>query len=305
MKPTPAECPRRPWLADLTMVVAVVTCLAGALALVNECAYRIVLGDGTPNLWAADEELNALVEAAAEGRVDRVASLLRGGAAVNGRDYTEFTPLMRAAAFGHADVCRLLLDRGADIEAFSGQGWNALMLAVGGCHEPVIRLLLQRGAAVDAPVPGGRTALMCACAAADDRTCAILVEAGADVNAAADNGVTPLIEAAARPGAEGGTVVIRLLIDHGARVNVADRTGSTPLIEATRWGAPQDVALLLSSGADPTLRDGDGLDAVAHAARNLDRADVATLLRDATGAAGVASNAARSADAHGTMRRNP
>lgn len=280
---------RRAYLHDLTMAAGIILCVAGAAALVHQCAYRIVLERVRPNTWSADDGLNALIDAATEGQTDRVAALLARGVDVNGRGYTEFTPLMRAAVNGRADTCRRLIDRGADVEASTYHGWNALMLAAAASHEPVVRLLLARGAAVDAPVRGGRTALMTACAGADDRIAAILIEAGADVNAVSDSGVTPLIDAAGASASADVTALIRRLVAHGARVNVADCSGSTPLIEASRWGAPETVAILLQAGADTSIRDGDGRDAASYAARDPARAAVAALLIDAAGQAGLAA----------------
>jgi len=52
-----------------------------------------------------------LTQAAAAGHVDAVRSLLAGGAQVDGKDASDWTPLHFAAAQGWTDVAAILLDR--------------------------------------------------------------------------------------------------------------------------------------------------------------------------------------------------
>lgn len=95
----------------------------------------------------------------------------------------------------------------------------------------------------------------------------ILVDAGAELEAFANTqaGVwTPLQLAAA----EGTLSSVRALIRAGANVDAADRYGETPLMLARCY--PDKIELLLAAGADPSIRDAVGCNALDHARASLE-----------------------------------
>jgi len=80
--------------------------------------------------------------------------------------------------------------------------------------------------------------------------------------------------------------VVRLLLEHHAYIDAESPNKTTPLMMAARYGLPQVVSLLLEEGADPTLRNEQGLTA-------LDFAVIAER-RDAEALIGAALRARRS-----------
>lgn len=90
-----------------------------------------------------------------------------------------------------------------------------------------------------------------------------LVARDADVN---KTGWTPLHYAAS--GTQPQNVeVIALLLEHHAYIDAASPNGTTPLMMAAQYGTDASVQLLLSEGADPTLKNQLGLTAVDFALR--------------------------------------
>lgn len=88
-----------------------------------------------------------------------------------------------------------------------------------------------------------------------------LVEKGADVN---KPGWTPLHYAATR----GHVAVMNLLLDNHAYIDAASPNNTTPLMMAAFYGTPSAVKSLLEAGADPLLKNDQGLTAIDFAHRN-------------------------------------
>ena len=129
-----------------------------------------------------------------------------------------------------------------------------------------MRWLLARGADPNAHRHGQRrTALECAAAGAAVPVVAALLAAGAHVRDRAALGIAA---------ANGRADVARTLLDHGARVDeipdhdeldARDRDVlgvGTALCDAARAGRTEAVAVLLARGADATVRDSMGRDAL-------------------------------------------
>ncbi len=90
------------------------------------------------------------------------------------------------------------------------------------------------------------------------------LDAGVDVDvlngraANGDGGNTALWFAAQGP-APSGVEVARLLINAGADINRKCEHGRTALQMAAAWGHLDIVQLLIENGADPTIRDDEGM----------------------------------------------
>lgn len=143
-----------------------------------------------------------------------------------------------------------------------------------------ITRLIRAGANPNAQTTAGTTKLHLVSRAALADQARRLLELGADVNARDNHGATPLHHAMPRKYSEEATVAImfeqsmrkghisrhlvdrtlvRLLVDQGADVNARDDLGRTPLHYATSGPI---VQFLLESGADPTIEDTHGLNAL-------------------------------------------
>jgi len=112
-----------------------------------------------------------------------------------------------------------------DVEALNAAGENALMLAALRDHVEIVQQLLARGAQVNRP------------------------------------GWTPLHYAASGKGSN-ALPITRLLLEHHAYIDAESPNRSTPLMMAARYGQEPVARLLLEEGADPTLRNEQGLDAI-------------------------------------------
>jgi uncharacterized protein len=134
-----------------------------------------------------------LWEAAALGRDDRLAALLREDPAlVNAHAPDGFTPLGLAAFFASAATVERLLDGGADVElaARNDMRVRALHAAVAARNLDAVRLLLDRGADPNARQQVGYTPLMGAAGSGRDALVDLLLARGADPTAVAEDGKT-------------------------------------------------------------------------------------------------------------------
>lgn len=153
-------------------------------------------------------------------------------------------------------------------------GEPALVLAVReGAMRVFDALLVQPGIDLEAQAVNGNTALMMAAFKNNRRAAEALLARGAKVNRA---GWTPLHYAAAG----GAEDIARLLINRKARLDALSPRESgayTPLMMAAREAQPGMVRLLLEAGANPALKNTEGLTA-AQIAERAGQADIAAAI---------------------------
>ena len=77
-----------------------------------------------------DGDLDELMHASMNGRLEQVRALLKKGVDVNAQKSFGGTPLMRAAWGGHLEVAKLLVEKGADVNAKNKRGETALTQAL-------------------------------------------------------------------------------------------------------------------------------------------------------------------------------
>jgi len=184
-------------------------------------------------------------------------------------DETRCSLLHHAVLNEDMDALRYLIEKGANVnvEAITHDGiWGSpLSLAAQQGWLPALELLFNAGADANAASEEGLTALHSAAMDGQLETSEWLIGAGARVNASSNDGKTPLHVACEF----GHLSVAELLLCNGAMTSVKDRDGNTPLHLA--GGYSEFVDLLLSRGAIPTVRNGNGVTAAERVSRRPQR----------------------------------
>ncbi len=156
---------------------------------------------------------------------------------------------------------KALLIRGFDPNTRDPKGFHGLFLAV---REPApkvaITLIDWPKTDVESRTAQDESPLMISALKGQFDLANRLIERGADVN---KPGWTPLHYAATN----GHVAVIRLLLDKHAYIDAAAPSGTTPLMMAAHYGTPEAVKVLLDEGADPMLKNLQGLSAIDFANR--------------------------------------
>jgi ankyrin repeat protein len=267
------------------------------MAILRNRSLACALSAGLLTLAAQGSEL---ADAARHGDADQVRALIESKASAEldapGRD--GMTPLMWASQANDLEVAGMLLRAGADANLANRYGITPLWLAATNRSPELVELLLEHGADAGAGLPHGETALMAAARSGDAESIELLLAAGADPNAAETKlGETALMWAAAEDQAD----AIRALVAGGADTALASRPldlapmnwlnigmvstvlpvgGWPPLLFAGRENAPAAALALIEVGADPNIRDPDGLTALNVAIMN-EHYDLAVALVEA------------------------
>ena len=240
------------------------------------------------HLFAFAAHGSEVADAARQGDAAGVRTLLESGASTelnaHGRD--GMTPLLWAAQANDLEIARLLLRAGADANLGNRYGITPLWLAATNRSPSLVTLLLEHGADASVGMPHGETPVMAAARSGDAESIRLLIAAGADPNVAETTlGETALMWAAAEDQAD----AIRALVAGGADTARASHVldlppmnwlnigmvstvlpvgGWPPLLFAGRENAPAAALALIEVGADPNIRDPDGLTALNVAIMN-------------------------------------
>ena len=201
-----------------------------------------------------------------------VKALLAANANVNVRDDSGRTPLHYAIEHqnfpGYTNLIRTLLEAGADPNLKDKSGDFPLLQILYGGYEPLekhkrdaLACLLQADLATDVNVmpPGTlNMPLHLAVRRKDPWAVSMLLGRGAQIDKPNGAGMTPLMLAASRWSdkvSRNQTEVLKFLLKSGVNVNEKSELGNTALHTAASCGYEKGVELLLSSGADPTIKD--------------------------------------------------
>ena len=161
-----------------------------------------------------------------------------------------------------ASAVSALLKRGFDPNTRDEKGLHGLHLAL---QEPSLKvasvLMNWEKTAVESRNAADESPLMLASLKGLLPIVVQLIERGADVN---KPGWAPLHYAATK----GHLEVMKVLLENHAYIDAASPNGSTPLMMAAMYGTPSAVKLLLEAGADPSLKNIQGLTAIDFAQRD-------------------------------------
>ena len=193
-------------------------------------------------------------------------------------DALQITPVHHAVVGGHVEALRALLSgAAADEPDRSLGGARALREAVARENVAMVAMLLEHGVTATS-IGAGRWVL-------HPELAPMLSRAGAHVDR---SGAWIGLSCTGNQGRKDDPEYVAALLRHGARVDDRRLVGqgndggrATALHYAAKAGFTKTIAVLLEHGADPTVRDDNGLtplDWLERAAKSVDREQVRRLL---------------------------
>jgi ankyrin repeat protein len=188
--------------------------------------------------------------------------------------------LLRAAASGDTGAARVALGAGANTEIHDVRKRTPLLLAATHDHVDVAKLLVRHGADPDALDERHDTPWLVTGVTGSVAMLEALLPAKPDLTIENRYGGISLV-----PACEAGHVAyVKRVLRTGEDVNHVTNQGLTCLLEAVMLGDggpehQQIVAYILAHGADRTIRDPHGVDAL-HYAERFGYNEIATVLRN-------------------------
>jgi ankyrin repeat protein len=172
-----------------------------------------------------------------------------------------FDDFFRAVRSDNARGVAALLKRGFDPNTRNETGQTGLLLALREPSPAVIDVLLSSASTdVEARNVSDESPLMLASLRGQIDLVRKLIARDAAVN---KPGWTPLHYAATN----GHVEIIKLLLENYAFIDAPSPNETTPLMMAAMYGSTQSVELLLGEGADPLLKNQQGMTALDFARR--------------------------------------
>ena len=221
---------------------------------------------------------SALMIAASRGRESTVRLLIAHGAKVNRRNKFGGSALLEACERGHHSTIRALVELGADVNMPHNNGNTALLAAAMRRDIKTVRVLLELGADREIQNFDGWSGRTWAEAESDPALREVfglpkqknkdLADQQAEKNEGGQGKATKVMVNDAfwtvfmRAASIGDVETVRRLADDGVEVNGQSPNGTTALMAAVKNGHPDTALQLIELGADPTIEDEEGLNAV-------------------------------------------
>ena len=187
------------------------------------------------------------------GKVDEVKQLVQQNPSLTqAKDATGASAILVAAYNMKPEVVTALLELGAPVDIFEA--------SVLGKVDRIEEILKTSPARASEYAPDGFTPVALAAFFGQPAAVRALIAAGADVNAPAKN---PLKVAALHAAVAGGKLeIVEALLRAGANPNAQQQQGFRPIHEAGTRANRALAELLLSHGADPSLPNDTGTNAI-------------------------------------------
>ncbi|KAM0350446.1 hypothetical protein ACHAP4_010013 [Fusarium culmorum] len=198
---------------------------------------------------------------------EMVQLLLENGARIDEPNSFDEIPLVSAVYWGCFAATEAILSYRDYREYYVDEpGKNPVDVAVEYGHYKCLKIVLDHGFSPNIYTSGGDTALRCAAYYGRMDICELLLKSGADPDLTPEGAVTtPLIQAVTR----GDLDMVKLLIKY--KVTIDNRETSvwsrTPMHIAVDSKKPAIVQYLLAQGADPNVRDSEGVPPIASAVK--------------------------------------
>ena len=190
----------------------------------------------------SEKKNSEYLEAAEEGVLGTLVTLLDAGADIKSTDTYGDTALHLAAREGHDEIVKTLVDRGLDVNTRGQNGLTPLMNAAAEGSESIVNFLIEAGADITCRILGGDNALYLATFWGHDIIVKTLVDHGLDVNSCGRNDRTPLMYALM--GAGDCESIVRILMQAGADITCKDEDGNNALYLAALTGHDKIVKML-------------------------------------------------------------
>ncbi|XP_017548869.1 ankyrin repeat and SOCS box protein 5 isoform X2 [Pygocentrus nattereri] len=197
--------------------------------------------------WA---DRSPLHDAASQGRLLALKTLIAQGHSVNALTIDHVSPLHEACIGNHVSCARMLIDAGANVNVTSIDGVTPLFNACSTGSVTCLELLLECGARPQAMAPCQPSPIHEASSRGHSQCVEVLISWGADVDYETRNMGTPLYTSCRCR----EFVCARKLLDGGANVQ-RGRLMETPLHAAAQRDSVGIVKLLLEFGADVNARN--------------------------------------------------
>ncbi|ETW02480.1 hypothetical protein H310_05981 [Aphanomyces invadans] len=166
--------------------------------------------------------------------------------------------MVDAASNGQLDTVRSLLAQGANVDwtmsEIMGDPLTAVYWASINGDVKVVELLLEQHANPNIATKSGYTALTAAAELGDATIAKLLLDNHAEVDHADKAGETPLMRATSG----GHTAVVKLLLAHEAQVDLADKLNGNTALMIAAWHGHLEIVKLLCHHANVALVNNDG-----------------------------------------------
>lgn len=189
-----------------------------------------------------------MIQAAYDGDLATVTSLLNSGANPNAIDKNSYTAIIYACAYGYEDIVKLLISKKANVTSFKNDV-NPMFAAVNNDNTKIIRILIDAGASVNVKDANGYTPLMFAAQEGYDKTVKFLLKNGADINVESKVGHTALSIAIQNDRES----TVKLLLSYNPKKKGYSIYGTSPLYTAQYLNKASSEKLLKKYGMKKTF----------------------------------------------------